>query len=294
MAYTEDPEVIQDAITDSDLSDTTKDAINSLIDEVATDGDVVVSGIAAGEDSTDLADADVAVVENPDGLAIGDTDASVIVAGAGSGALSIDITSSNTSGQRNIVGSETGDSVNIESDDRVTIDTGSGDDSITTGAGGDSVTAGAGDDSVSTGAGGDSVTVGEGSDSVDTGEGVDAVNFASGAESIEIGEDGVIIITNDDGDTTSIDNAELISLSEDGTRIFAVNEAEAAADAELFDLIVNSVFGEGELPPEIAAYIDALGAGVPLDLDALSADLSATTGEAIVIGSIDTIIGDFF
>lgn len=294
MAYTEDPDVVQGAITASDLSEDTKDAINDLIDEVAEGGDVVVSGIGAGEDSTDLATADFAIIDNPDGLTIGDTDASVIVAGAGSGALSIDITTENATGQRNIVGSEAGDSVNVESDDAVAINSGSGDDSISTGEGFDSVTGGAGDDSVSTGEGNDSVAVGEGNDSVDTGEDVDLVNFTTEAETIEIGEDGVIIITNDVGEATSIDNAELISLSEDGTRIFAVNEGESAADAELFELIVNSVFGDDELPPEIAAYLDSLDAGIPLDLDALSADLSVVTGEPVVIGSIDTIIGDFF
>lgn len=121
-----------------------------------------------------------------------------------------------------------------------TVEGGDGNDSISGGSGNDSISGGTGNDSISGGAGQDQVTVGTGNDSVDGGSSFDQAFLQAGrtSYSVSIDNGGLVIVANSGGETKTLTGVEFVKF-DDGSIITAMANQDQGVVARLYETILN-------------------------------------------------------
>lgn len=176
--YEESASTVVDNITNSGLSDSTKDAINKVINDTAgqTGGNVKIEEYSGGKASADT----VVINVGKNAVVTEDPGAPVIIMSA-EATQGANVTL-NADAPRTVVASNQADNIVFEGNAAVTVETGGGNDNISTGNGDNLVNVtGSGDSTVTTGTGNDTVVI--------TGEGKVHVTTTGGDNEIVLGTD---------------------------------------------------------------------------------------------------------
>lgn len=141
--------------------------------------------------------------------------------------------------ERVIISGRGDDNITVNGDANTTIQSAGGGDTLTTSGGDDRIIGGRGDDSISSGTGNDTIVVGSGQDTIDGGTGYDKVIFASSLESYSVSVvDGALVVSDGNGSSAQIKNAEFISFS-DGNSITVSGNANTATAMRLYENLLD-------------------------------------------------------
>lgn len=220
--YEETSSKVVENITNSGLSQTTKDSINSIVNQlVASTGieNIKVEDYAGGKatEGTIVVNVgkDVVVTEDPGAPVI------IMSAQATQGA-NVTLTAD---APRTVVASNQADTITFTGDSAVTVETGGGNDNIVTGNGDNTVNVtGAGDSTVTTGTGNDKVVVaGEGKVHVSMAGGNNVVVLASEKAEVTVtggtGFDQVQLVDDRDAHSFEIVNGKVVMHSSNPTTL---------------------------------------------------------------------------
>ncbi|MBO6757304.1 MAG: DUF4214 domain-containing protein [Roseibium sp.] len=249
MAYDVDEQVLLDTINNSNIPDSAKSVISSLLaptdpldPNFGTDPTVdTLSGGGAVDPTADLAEITGTGVYDANGtpVVIVNTDEDVqitytvgsstfiILAGQGDDLIVL----------QDGVPLSDGTSTTVPGG---TVELGDGNDSVVGSSGNDSISGGTGNDSISGGSGRDQITVGDGNDSVDGGANFDQAFLQAGRTSytITVENGGLVIVATDGSQTNTLTGVEFVRF-DDNSIVTAMANQDQGVVARLYEAILN-------------------------------------------------------
>ncbi len=238
------------------ISDTTVDAINSVLGLDSTESLVV-----AGWDGVGSVIAPVG--QTPDVLAISvagttattldlpagtedtkviviDSDADVTLEIGDDAAASARLLATDAVVQgiaQVVVGGNGNDTLTVNGSTNVLLDGGNGNDTLTTGSGNDVIIAGTGTNTVDAGAGNDTIVTGLGTDTIDAGAGFDTIDVDGVSTNFTPSVVGSTLVLTGAGVTSTITNAEFVTFA-DGKNLAIVGTEEEAEALSLYSALL--------------------------------------------------------
>lgn len=295
MSYEQSTGDVTASITTSDLPDTVKTGISSVlsaldtvsvenvtvpgaISETTTVANVASGGTFTSTSSTkvmlfDTNDAVTLTVTPPSGGTV--SDPVMVVLGGGDDAVSFGSASASMNGE-DTVGGATAEIAGS------TIEGAGGNDTIAGSLGNDTISGGTGDDSISGGGGDDFIMVGSGNDTVDGGSGFDTVSLQAGRSSYVITvEDGTLVMTTADDTVKTLTGVEFVSF-DDGSIVAGVENAAQGDVARLYEVMLD----RGADAAGLEYWLEQLEAGMSIE-EIASYFGTSTEFESLGVGQSD-------
>lgn len=260
MSYEENKDQIIGSITESDLPDTVKTGISSLlsgldtvtVENVTTPGAIsettTVASITSGGTFTSTSSTKLMLFDTNDAVTLtvapptegAEPEPVMIVLGNGDDAVSFSSASASMFGS--VISPVDGEDTVAGASEGVggsTIEGGGGNDTIAGSIGNDTISGGTGDDSISGGGGDDFIIVGSGNDTVDGGAGFDTVSVQAGRSSYTITvDDGTLVITAADETVKTLTAVEFVSF-DDGSIVAGVENTAQGDVARLYEVMLD-------------------------------------------------------
>lgn len=226
---------LNEALEESNLSDSTIDAINQVLGITDPTTPVNVANATfdpatgeltveqpSGDPQVLIIDLSQATEDQVINLSAALAQANVFIINADVG-----VTMTFNTVERVITSGNGNDFITVNGDRNTTIDGSDGNDTLVTSGGDDSIISSAGNDSVSTGAGTDTIESGSGNDTIDAGTGYDLlwVGGAKANYTVSV-QDGALVIAGANGATVT--NAEYIAFGGGGSLTVSGDEGVAA------------------------------------------------------------------